>query len=195
VKVDIFNTENKYRIIYADPPWSYSDKRCNGACEKHYPTMRIDDICALPVKNITDRDAVMFLWATYPQMPAALRLVEAWGFTYKSIAFQWIKLNKSVQKDNPQIASAHDILKSSCFFGLGRWTRGNSECCLIAVKGKPHRASAGVGQLIFAPVTRHSAKPPETRDKIIRLMGDSGSRIELFARDAAAGWDCWGNEV
>ena len=194
MKIDIFNTDKKYKIVYADPPWSYADSGCNGACEKHYSTMGANDIAALPVKNISADDAVLFLWATYPKIEEALQLIKAWGFKYKSIAFQWVKLNRSIQINNLQITTIQEIFKKSCFFGLGRWTRGNSECCLIAVKGKPHRISASVGQLIFAPLTRHSAKPPETRDKIVELMG-GGARIELFARGTAEGWDCWGNEI
>ena len=117
------------------------------------------------------------MWATYPKMQEALDLIEAWGFKYKSIAFQWIKQNRS---------------GNGYFFGLGRWTRGNTEPCLIAIKGKPKRISAGVGQLVFSPLRRHSQKPAEVRDKIVELMGDL-PRIELFAREAAPGWDVWGN--
>lgn len=80
------------------------------------------------------------------------------------------------------------------FFGLGRWTRGNSECCLIAVKGKPKRISNSVSQLVISPLQQHSKKPDIVRDKICELMGDL-SRIELFAREYKDGWDCWGNEV
>lgn len=192
--VDIHNTDIKYSIIYADPPWSYNDKNCSGACERYYKTMSIIDICKLPIDNLANKDAVLFLWATYPQLENAFKLIKAWGFTYKSIAFQWIKLNRGAKIENLQITTIKDLIKSSCFFGLGRWTRGNSECCLIAVKGKPKRISASVGQLIFAPLTRHSAKPPETREKILQLMGNL-PRIELFARQQVDGWDCWGNEV
>jgi len=177
--VDIFNTDKKYSIILADPPWSYRDKKCNGACEFHYPTMRIGDICALPVERITEKDCVLFLWATYPMLREAMRLIEAWGFTYKTIGFQWIKQNRSGK---------------GRFFGLGRWTRGNTEPCLIATRGKPQRVSASVGQLIEWPLGRHSAKPPIVRDKIAELMG-GGAAIELFARQGAPGWDCWGNEA
>lgn len=106
-------------------------------------------------------------------------MIKAWGFTYKSIAFQWVKENRS---------------GSGYFFGLGRWTRGNTEPCLLAIKGKPRRVSAGVSQLVFSPVRRHSQKPDVVRDKIIELMGDL-PRIELFARSGADGWDCWGNEA
>lgn len=114
------------------------------------------------------------MWATYPKMQEALDLIEAWGFKYKSIAFQWIKQNRS---------------GNGYFFGLGRWTRGNTEPCLIAIKGKPKRISAGVGQLVFSPLRRHSQKPAEVRDKIVELMGDL-PRIELFAREAAPDGTC-----
>jgi site-specific DNA-methyltransferase (adenine-specific) len=170
----------KYSVIYADPPWSYSDKGCNGAAEFQYHSMKLPDICNMPVKDITADDCVLFLWATYPMMREALKVIEAWGFTYKSIAFQWLKLNRS---------------GFGFFYGLGRWTRGNTEPCLLAVKGKPSRVSNSVSQLIFSPVRNHSQKPDETRDRIIQLMGGDHPRIELFARDTAAGWDSWGDEV
>jgi len=171
--------DKKYSIIYADPPWSYSDKRCKGGVANHYNTMKVSDICDLPVKNIADKDCVLFMWATYPMLKEALQVIEAWEFTYKSIAFQWIKQNKS---------------GNGYFFGLGRWTRGNTEPCLIAVKGKPKRISASVGQLVFSPLRKHSQKPDEVRDKIIELVGDL-PRIELFAREKTPDWDAWGNEV
>ena len=176
---DIFNTNKKYNIIYADPPWSYKDKKCNGNCESHYKTMNIEDICNLPIKNIADKDCVLFLWITYPMLNEGLKLIEEWGFKYKTIGFQWIKQNKSGK---------------GFFFGLGRWTRGNSECCLIAVKGKPKRISNSVSQLVFSPLQEHSKKPDIVREKIVELIGDK-PRIELFARQSVEGWDCWGNEV
>lgn len=179
MKVDIYNTDKKYNIIYADPPWSYKDKKCNGNCESHYLTMNINDICKLPIKNITDKDCILFLWVTYPMLQEGLKLIEEWGFKYKTIGFQWIKQNKSGK---------------GYFFGLGRWTRGNSECCLIAVKGKPHRINNSVSQLIFSPLQEHSKKPAIVREKIVELIGDL-SRIELFARQTVEGWDCWGDEV
>lgn len=169
----------KYNIIYADPPWSYQDKGCNGNCESHYKNLSIKDICDLPIKDIAEKDSVLFLWATYPMLKEALMVIEAWGFQYKSIAFQWIKLNKKNGKP---------------FYGLGRWTRGNTEPCLIATRGKPQRVSKSVFQLIQTPIQGHSKKPQEARDKIVQLMG-GGSKIELFARQKTEGWDVWGNEV
>lgn len=118
--------------------------------------------------------------SVYPMLKEALKVIEAWGFKYKSIGFQWVKQNRS---------------GNGYFFGLGRWTRGNTEPCLIAVKGKPHRASNSVSQLIFAPLRAHSQKPDITRDKIRELMGGDHSYIELFARNTTPGWDVWGNEV
>ena len=179
MRVDIFTTDKKYNIIYADPPWKYKDKKCNGACEFHYNTMNIKDICSLPIRDIADKDCVLFLWVTYPMLQEALDLINAWGFKYKTIGFQWVKQNRS---------------GNGFFFGLGRWTRGNTECCLIATKGKPKRVNNSVGQLIISPLQAHSQKPNQAREKIVELMGDL-PRIELFARQYADGWDCWGNEV
>jgi N6-adenosine-specific RNA methylase IME4 len=179
MKVDIYNTDKKYNIIYADPPWRYQDRGCNGACEGHYETMNIKSICSLPIKEIADKDCVLFLWCTYPMLKEGLQLIEAWGFTYKTIGFQWLKQNRSGK---------------GFFFGLGRWTRGNTECCLIAVKGKPKRINNSISQLIISPIEQHSKKPEIVRDKIVALIGDM-PRIELFARQHADGWDCWGNEV
>lgn len=169
----------KYSIIYADPPWRYSQKRLSGAAEHHYNTMSIDELCALPVAELAEKDCALFLWATFPQLPAALRLIKAWGFSYKTVAFVWLKLNKKVR---------------SWFYGMGFWTRGNAEICLLATKGKPKRRSAGVHQLIVSPIERHSQKPEEAREKIVALMGEL-PRIELFARQETPGWDVWGNEV
>lgn len=195
MKIDIYHTDKKYGIIYADPPWSYQDKGCNGACAKHYHTMGVDEICALPIANLSAKDCTLFMWATYPQMQEALEVIAAWGFKYKTIAFQWVKLNRNVKLNNFTIATVQDILHKTCFFGLGRWTRGNTECCLLATKGKPRRENNSVSQLVFAPLTRHSSKPPEVRDRIKILMGGGTRSLELFAREQVEGWDCWGDEV
>ena len=83
-------------MIYADPPWRYSQKGLQGAAEKHYPTMSIEELCALPVAELAAPDSVLFLWATFPQLPEALQLIRAWGFTYKSVAFLWTRGNAEV---------------------------------------------------------------------------------------------------
>jgi len=172
-------TIQNYQVIYADPPWDYQQCRLSGSAKKHYPTMRIEELCALPVADIADRDCALFLWATFPQLSEALRLIKAWGFVYKTVAFVWLKQNRKAL---------------TWFYGLGFWTRSNAEVCLLATKGHPKRQSAGIHQLVISPVERHSKKPDEVREKIVELMGDV-PRIELFARHQTPGWDVWGNEV
>ena len=141
--------------------------------------MSIDELCALPVADIAAPDSALFLWATFPQLPEALRLIKAWGFTYKSVAFVWLKKNRRAD---------------SWFYGLGFWTRSNAEVCLLATRGHPRRRAANVHQFIISPIEGHSKKPDEAREKIVALMGDL-PRVELFARQTPTGWDVWGNEV
>lgn len=168
-----------YQIIYADPPWRYDQKGLQGAAERHYSTMNLEDICRLPVEKISAKDSILFLWATFPQLPAALRVISAWGFKYKTVGFLWLKKNRKAD---------------SWFFGLGFWTRGNAEVCLIATRGHPKRKAANIHQFIISPIEAHSKKPDIVRDKIVELAGDV-PRIELFARQVTPGWDVWGNEV
>lgn len=141
--------------------------------------MGIEELCALPVSEITEKDCVLFLWATFPQLKEALQLIKAWGFTYKTVAFVWLKTNKKAL---------------TWFYGLGFWTRGNAEICLLATKGHPKRQAKNIHQLIISPIEAHSKKPDIAREKITALMGDL-PKIELFARKESPGWDIWGNEV
>ncbi len=189
-----------YELIYADPAWSYDDKGSNGAADNHYQTTTLEGMAALKVDAIASPHAVLFMWVTNPFLEKCFPLARAWGFEYKTKAFEWCK-----GKDGKE------------FFGMGRWARGNTESCLLFVrapgKGKSKRPiSASVRQLIYgidpferlaagealntltAPVMRHSAKPPETRERIVQLMGDL-PRCELFARERVPGWDAFGNEV
>lgn len=141
--------------------------------------MSIEDICKLPVDKLADKDCVLFMWITFPTLVEGLKVLEHWGFKYKTVAFVWIKQNKKTP---------------SLFWGLGFWTRANAEICILATKGKPKRMSAKVHQVIISPVEEHSKKPDETRKRIVELLGDI-PRVELFARQKANGWDSWGNEV
>lgn len=174
----------KYNIIYADPPWHYNDRRNNhtrfcGGAMAHYPTMKTKDICNLPVKDLADDNCILFLWATFPCLPDALQVMKAWGFTYKTLGFSWIKTNKVNKKP---------------FFGIGYYTKSNCEVCLLGVKGKIKPVSNKVSSVIIADREEHSKKPDIVRDKIVELFGDL-PRIELFARQKSLGWDSWGNEV
>ena len=174
-------TGNKYSIIYADPPWSYkawNAKTGHKSAAAHYSTMSLSQICGLPIQDITAEDCVLFLWSTYPNLPQAFQVMEAWGFTYKTVAFTWVKTYKS---GKPVV-------------GLGYWTRANAEICLIGVKGRIRRVNSGVSQIILSCQREHSRKPDEARERIVQLMGDL-PRIELFARQCSEGWDVWGTEV
>jgi len=144
--------------------------------------MDYKEIGKLSVSEITDKNCILFLWATFPHLREALSVLEAWGFEYKTLGFLWVKIypNKPFQE----------------VFGVGYYTKSNAEICLLATKGKAHSLvkSNSISQIIKAPKGRHSEKPEIVRDKIIELLGDI-PRIELFARQKTEGWDVWGNEV
>ncbi len=178
--------DKKYQIIYADPPWRYwegGDKNQS----KHYNTMTLDEIAVLDVRQLADENCVLFLWVTFPILDKVFNIAQKWGFRYSTQAFTWVKRNKN---------------RDGWFWGCGGWTRANAELCLLFSKGKPKRLSANVHSILDTPILNHSQKPAETRQRIVKLMGDL-PRIELFARkedmlfdaDGFEGWDVWGNEV
>jgi N6-adenosine-specific RNA methylase IME4 len=172
----------KYNIIYADPAWNfktYSDKGKDRSPDKHYPVMSIQNIKNLPIQDIADDDCILFMWVTFPLLKQGFEVIDAWGFTYKTVAFNWVKKNKK---------------SDSWFWGLGYWTRANAELCLLATTGSIKRQSVSVHQIIDTRIEKHSKKPDIVRDKIIELVGDL-PRIELFARETSEGWDSWGNEI
>jgi N6-adenosine-specific RNA methylase IME4 len=171
----------KYNVIYADPPWSFktfSDKGKDRSPENHYNVMSLQDICNLPVNNIANDDSVLLMWVVDPLLDKAFKVIEAWGFKYKTVGFTWAKTNK----------------KSMGFFtGLGYWTRGNPEMCLLATKGKPKRISKSVPQLVVEQRREHSRKPDIMYNHIENLL--QGPYVELFARTQRPGWDSWGNQT
>jgi len=171
----------RYSIIYADPPWTYNDRKGNNPALGGitYPTMSLDAIKALSVKQIADKNSILFLWVTMPMLKEGLEVISAWGFKYITCAFVWIKLNPSGM---------------GIYSGLGHWVNGNAELCLLAKNGHPRRIAKNIKQIVLSPRREHSRKPDEVRDRIVQLMGDL-PRIELFARQKVEGWDCWGNEV
>lgn len=169
--VDIFTTDKKYRVIYADPPWSYNDKQDTGmlgGAVKHYTTMPLNDICELPVPSADN--AVLFMWVTSPLLEDSFKVINAWGFKYKS-SFVWDKV-------------AHN---------MGHYNSVRHEFLLIATKGS---CTPDVKRLFDSVVsierTEHSRKPKEFRDMIDTLY-PTGNRLEMFAREAPDGWDVWGN--
>jgi len=184
--------DKKYQIIYADPPWKYTLFKAKsggrGVAGDHYEVMDLLDIATLPINDLTENNCILFLWATYPALPLALKLMKVWGFEYKTVAFTWVKKNKKAD---------------SWFWGMGSWTRANGEICLLGTKGYPKRISKSVHSVIDTPIEEHSKKPSEARNRIVQLMGNL-PRIELFARppkdrlfedESYKGWDVWGNEV
>ena len=173
-----------YSIIYADPPWAYlwgtGKNGGNFAPEKHYPTMSTDEICALDVKSLREKNCVLAMWSTSPCIPGALKVMEAWGFKYKTVLFTWVKQNPKA-------------LTVVC--GAGSYTRSACEYVLLGMRGHIKRISTDViSQVVFAPRTGHSRKPPIIREHLVSLFGDL-PRIELFARSQTQGWDVFGNEV
>ena len=176
-----FNTNQKHGVIYADPPWTfktYSDKGKDKSPEKHYSCMSLTDIIHLPVGSIAKDDAVLLMWVVDPLLDQAFKVIDAWGFTYKTVGFTWAKTNKNTM---------------GFFTGLGYWTRGNPEMCLLATKGRPKRIHKDVAQLVVSERRRHSEKPLLHKE-IERLV--DGPYIELFARQKPyENWDYWGNEV
>lgn len=172
--------EAAYDVIYADPPWPYKDKAMQrGGAERHYETMTLEEICALPVGRLAKPNAHLFLWVTEPNQFLAPMVFEAWGIPFRSTAFCWVKTNG----DN------------TIFKGMGHLTRQNIERCLYGRRGPiPARADKGIGQVRLLPRGSHSAKPNKFRRAIEALWPDA-SRVELFARGEHEGWDCWGNEL
>lgn len=175
---------SKYSIILADPPWWYN-KRNNPTSTKfgkgasgHYPCMKTEEICNLPIGRICKDNCALFLWSTGPRQPDAHKVIEAWGFDYKTIGFTWVKVNKN----------------GSPWFGPGYYTAGNIELCLLAVKGRMKPVSNYVSQIIMEQRRKHSMKPDSAKERIVELFGDI-PRVELFARETNEGWDALGNEI
>lgn len=179
-----------YSLIYADPAWSFkawSHRGDGKGASQHYGCASVADICALPVKDITAKDAVLFMWVVQPMLPEALEVIKAWGFTYKTVGYVWVKIKGGQGR---LFYAGEDVRK-----GLGYHTRAGCEQCWIATKGAGYsRLSRGEAQVVFSPLREHSRKPDEIRESIERLAGDV-PRLEMFARAQTRGWDTWGNET
>jgi N6-adenosine-specific RNA methylase IME4 len=183
----------KFDVILADCPWSYRDDKGKNPAMGGitYPVMSDEDIYNLPVSEIANKDSLLFLWATLPKLPEALHTMESWGFKYTTTPFVWVKLNPTGTV--AQIAK-DVILRGGVYSGLGHWTNGNIEIVLMGKRGTPKRKNKNVKQIIFAPRSRHSAKPKEIYTRIENLV-ISQSNIELFARQRKDGWYSLGNEI
>lgn len=175
-RVDIFNTKEKFRIIYADPAWSYNDRQNTdklGGAVKHYDTMTIKELSELPVKDITEDNAVLFIWVTSPLLEESFEVIKSWGFKYKT-SFIWDKIKHN----------------------MGHYNSVRHEFLLIATKGSCTPDNKKLYDSVQSiERTRHSAKPKEFMD-IIDDLYIYGERLEMFAREQhKEKWLYWGNEV
>lgn len=166
-----------YSIIYADPAWRMNGN--HGELNPAYQTMSDDEIVNLPVAPITDDNSALLMWVISSKMEVAIQACKAWGFTYKTVAFVWVKTSKKTGMPNCRLNS---------------YTLSAVEVCILAMRGKLPKKSHKVKQVIMSPRERHSKKPDEIRNRIVELFGDL-PRIELFAREQISGWDVWGDEV
>lgn len=182
------------RVLYADPPWRFSTYDKKGkvpqrAAVQHYPTMTREELLALApeIGRVAHRDCVLIMWTTSSNLAEAIALGQGWGFTYKSLAFVWVKTLKKV--DQMGFFPAEPSYRMS----LGHWTRQQSEIALLFTRGKPKRIGKGVRQIIAEPRREHSRKPDDVIRRIEELT--AGPYLELFARTKRPGWSTAGNET
>jgi N6-adenosine-specific RNA methylase IME4 len=173
----------KFDIIYADPPWQYTKSVLHGAACKHYDLMSLEELCKMPVKDIASNSCALLMWTTGPMFGQALKLIQAWGFKYKTVFLVWNKLYKR---------------KLTTVTGTGWYTKPSCEFLLIGMRGKlkdVKKVNANVKQLLATARDEHSVKPDEARTCIHEFFKDDLNKIELFARCKVNGWSVWGNET
>jgi N6-adenosine-specific RNA methylase IME4 len=181
--------------VHADPPWGF---RSNSIAKpgrnamRHYSCLRLDEIAALPVRDVVARDAFLWLWVPGPFLVigAHLPIVRAWGFEPTAIGFSWVKLRRSHEPNQLRLLP---LAESDLHIGLGHTTRKNAEFCVLGRRGKPKRLSSGVREIILAPVREPSRKPDEAYVRIERFC--AGPYLDLFARQRRPGWATWGDEA
>ena len=180
---DMFPSHKKDEVIYADPPWEYGSagQSISNQCSVKYPTMNIEKLKKLPLREISSKDCALFLWTTNPKLPDALELIKHWGFDYKTVFKVWRKLN----------ANGTPVCVP------GWWSRSSTELVLVASKGTPlkhWKTSNNEPQEYSSIREHHSAKPSEIRDIVYDFL-NCNNRIELFARSKDTRWDSWGLEI
>jgi N6-adenosine-specific RNA methylase IME4 len=171
----------KAGVIVADPPIAFETRSRKGegrSPQHHYNCMSFNKLAAIPVASAAAPDCFLFLWVPLRSVFLVVPLMEAWGFTFSGSAFCWAKQNPS---------------GVGWFMGGGYGTRKNAEVCWLGRRGSPQRKSAGVRELIVAPVRQHSRKPDEIYSRVETFC--AGSYLELFARQQWPGWTCAGNEI
>jgi N6-adenosine-specific RNA methylase IME4 len=187
-----------FQCIVADPPWHFKSRTAvqvgnpgsERYVERHYATMSMAEILALPVSEVAAKDAHLFMWVTGPMLRDAFAVMEAWDFKYSSVAFTWVKLRRAFDARQLRILPT---LESDLHVGLGLTTRKNAEFCLLGRRGSARRNAKDVREIIMSPVREHSRKPDEAVQRIERYC--DGPYLELFARSSRPGWTAWGNET
>lgn len=186
----------RYRAILCDPPWKYmvrSDKGMGRSPDRHYKTMTLAELKALPVRDLCDKNCILFMWVIDTHVDQALELAKAWGFKYKTVGFYWAKTNQDGK---------------TFFQGTGHWTRANPEhvyeCyfgeteqeverCFLATTGAPKRVGKNVPRFMSSPRREHSRKPDEIWNRIERLV--DGPYLEMFGRQQHGDWTIMGDEA
>jgi N6-adenosine-specific RNA methylase IME4 len=165
----------KYELLYADPPWQYRNtmtgRNNTAGAESKYKTMPLEEICALPIADISKKSAALFLWITTPLLPNGFVVMDAWGFNYKTTIY-WRKIMSQ---------------------GLGNWFRGQVEVLLVGVRGRLKPFHCQKANFLQTKVGKHSQKPRQIYGLLESLELDP--KIELFARDRRQGWGAWGDEL
>lgn len=181
--IDIHHPSRKYNLIIADPPWEYDTNGYMGSTKNHYNTMSISEICKLPVEELAAENCALFLWCTAPMMQKAFQVIESWGFTYKTVFFNWIKTCKHKCKPTQRVT--------------GWYTRNAVEYVLVATKGNINQfrdKSLAISSIFEQYSAVHSEKPMYPMQMIVKMYGNL-PRVELFARKKTYGWDCWGDQI
>jgi N6-adenosine-specific RNA methylase IME4 len=186
-----------YQLALIDPPWTYDDKCTAGArgAAYKYSVLGLDDLKRLDVPGLLAPRAAVALWVTAPLLAEGLACLAAWGLTYKTVLFCWVKTSG---QRGMLIANSAGV--EGLAWGMGNHTRSNVELVLLGLKGPSKRAlgipraSAAVHQVVVAPRGAHSAKPRAVRERLVELYGDV-RRVELFARERVPNWDAVGNEI
>lgn len=193
----------KADIILIDVPWSFrvwSRETGNGrSASSHYETQDLETTWAYPVGQLAADNCALFMWCVWPRIFDAKMLFDAWGFEYKTLAWEWLKLNKLWRRLFTPIMPMVDEgwLERLFFFGMGYYFRANVEPCLLAVRGRMPISTRSERNILIAPIRGHSQKPDEQYAKIERAYPASKypNRVELFARQAWPGWVALGNEI
>jgi len=166
--------EGKYNVIYADPPWNYGDTLVEGygSVERHYTSMTIQELCELNIKDITDDNAVLFLWVTSPLLEECFEVIKAWGFKYKS-SFVWDKMKHN----------------------WGHYNSVRHEFLLICTKGSFLKQNKELEDSVISIERKEHSEKPEYFRELIEKMYPNSKKIELFARKKVNNWDIWGAEA